>query len=153
MACDLATLFDLITAAGAAATGYAAWVAAGQLRESREQARTLFEDSLAREYRDLIQAIPTRALLGERLVGKPFERAFDELYRYVDLSNEQAFLRQKKRVSKATWQNWSTGMASNFALPTFEDAWCKISDRAPGSFAELRRLHAEGFDTDPATWD
>lgn len=119
MAFDLTALYDLTVALGAAATGVAAIAAVCQLRASREQARTQFEDAMSREYRDLVQSIPTRALLGDELSDEEFEGAFDELYRYVDLSNEQAFLRQEGRVSKEAWENWSSGMASNFALPAF----------------------------------
>ena len=146
----LTILFDFLTAAGAIATGIAAWIASGQLRESREQARTQFEDAMSREYRDLIQAIPTKALLGDELTDAEFAKAFDELYRYVDLSNEQTFLRQKGRVSKEAWENWSSGMASNFERPAFRDAWDKIKERASEDFAELRWLEATGFKGDPA---
>ena len=146
------TAFEWISTLGIAATVAAVGLAVRQLAEGRRQARTQFEDSMSREYRDLVQTVPTKALLGEALSDTEFAGAFDELYRYVDLSNEQVFLRQKGRVSEDAWENWAAGMRSNLALPAFRRAWAEIKEKAPGSFAELRRLEAEGFDVDPATW-
>lgn len=146
------TAFEWISTLGIAATVAAVLLGVRQLAEGRRQARTQFEDAMSREYRDLVQTIPTRALLGEALSDAEFADAFDELYRYVDLSNEQVFLRQKGRVSKDAWESWAAGMESNLALPTFRRAWAEIKEKAPGSFAELRRLEAKGFSVDPAAW-
>jgi hypothetical protein len=76
-------------------------LAYSQLRSTRDTAQMQFEDSLAKEYRDLIQKIPTNAMLGEELEGDAFTKTFDELYRYFDLSNEQVGLRRRGRISKA----------------------------------------------------
>lgn len=146
------TLFECISSVGSLATAAAFVVAAWQLYENRQQARTQFEDGLSKEYRDLIQSVPVKALLGAALTDEEFAAAYDELYRYVDLSNEQVFLRQQERVSKEAWINWAAGMKSNLGLPAFRRAWEEIKAQAPDSFAELRRLEAAGFIGDPAKW-
>jgi hypothetical protein len=123
-----------------------------QLRNSKRIAQLEFEDSLAKEYRDIISRIPTRALLGERLSGTDYQTCFDELFHYLDLSNEQVFLRQRKRVSLEVWEFWLDGIKANLALPTFIRAWDEIK-RKGTSFQELRRLEEDKFMRDPATWE
>lgn len=145
------TPFEWISAVGSVATAVAVAIAVWQLAEGRKQARTQFEDSLSREYRDLAQRIPVKALLGEPLDESEYAKAHDELYRYIDLSNEQVFLRQNNRVSVETWKNWASGMRANLALPAFDKAWLEVKERAPGSFQELRWLEETGFKGDPRT--
>ena len=140
---------DWISAVGSLATAIAVAIAVWQLSVGRQQARTAFEDSLSREYRTLAQRIPVKALLGEPLSAEAYAKAHDDLYCYFDLSNEQVFLRQQDRVSRATWHNWSSGMRVNFALPAFADVWSEIKERAPDTFQELRWLESTGFGGDP----
>ena len=72
-------------------------------RRGAIQARTDFEDDLAREYRQLAREIPTKALLGEELTPKEHGYAFPLFFHYIDLSNEQIFLRKNGRISAQTW--------------------------------------------------
>ena len=73
-------------------------------------------------------------------------------YRYVDLTNQQIFLRTRKRISKATWESWCDGISHTLQRPAFKDAWQRIGAAAPGDFAELRELERKGFTGDPAEW-
>jgi hypothetical protein len=123
-----------------------------QLRVSKNIAQLQFEDGLAREYRELSSRIPTKALLGEELLEAEFRSAFDEFYRYVDLSNEQVSLRQRGRISLVVWHYWSAGIQTNLALPPFKRAWSDIQSKCD-SFQELRRVQAEEFKRDPHTWE
>lgn len=123
-----------------------------QLRISRNIAQLQFEDGLAKEYRELASRIPTKALLGAELSADEYERAFDELFRYIDLSNEQVSLRQRGRISAVIWQYWCAGIRANLALPSFWRAWSEIQEKC-GSFNELRRLEIEDFNSDPYTWE
>ena len=140
-----------ISAAAAVLSAGGVFLAFGQLWLSRRIAQSQFEDALAREYRDLAAQLPTRALLGEPLTPEEYQASFDELFRYIDLSNEQVFLRQRRRVSEQVWQNWCAGIRSNLARPAFAQAWAEVVARCD-SFQELRRLEREGFATDPAQW-
>jgi hypothetical protein len=123
-----------------------------QIRLTKQQATTAFEDSMAKEYRELAAKIPTGALLGEDLTEDDYKKTFDEFYHYVDLSNEEIFLRQRNRVSEETWIYWLDGIKSNLSRPAFKRAWEEIKARNGDSFNELRRLEKENFRTDPHTW-
>ena len=46
-----------------------------QIRLSREQAQTQFEDDLVREYRELSRELPVEALLGEDLSNEKYRSA------------------------------------------------------------------------------
>jgi len=134
------------------ATAAAVFVAAWQLWLTRAQSRVGFEDGLSREYRDIAEGIPVKALLGEELQEAEFEEAFRRFYRYIDLSNEQIFLRMEGRISLKTWRNWAGGIESNLGRPAFRRAWKEIKDRSGGSFSELRRLESDNFASDPKKW-
>lgn len=143
---------NIVAQAGTVLGGFGILVATWQLRITRQQALTTFEDSLAHEYRDLVARLPTKALLGESLSQTEQQSAFDEFYHYFDLSNEQVFLRQIGRVSPRTWAFWRDGIKSNINRPAFACAWDEISNRAPKDFSELRRLIQEDFKLDPKKW-
>ena len=149
---------DIISASAAvvaaAATCIAAagvWYAHRQLHTSRQIAQLQFEDALAKEYRELINRLPTAILLGGKLEGKAYLQAFDELFRYIDLSNEQVCLRQRGRISLDVWRDWCDGIHSNLKLPAFAQAWNEIKAKS-NSFKELRRLEDEEFQIDPLAW-
>lgn len=149
---------DLVSAAAATVSAIATCVAAAgvwyarvQLRTSREIAQLQFEDGLAKEYRELANRLPTKALLGEDLTEEEYKVSFDELFRYVDLSNEQVCLRQRGRINGAVWESWRDGIQGNLSLPPFRRAWEEIKGRSR-SFEELRRLEREDFKVDPKSW-
>jgi len=140
------------SAAGSIGTALAVLVAAWQVHKNTQQARTDFEDELSREYREVARSIPVKAHLGKQLGEEEFEQAFQMLYQYIDLTNEQIFLRMNGRVCKTTWKNWAEGIKSNLSRPAFAKAWAYIKEGAVGSFDELRRLEKSGFAADPRTW-
>src|SRR5438876_7925640 len=131
---------DWVEAIASVATAVGVFLACWQIWLTKLQARTVFEDSLAREYRDLAQRLPIGALLGETLSEAEQRNALDDFFHYIDLSNEQVFLRMKKRVSRDTWLNWRDGIRSNLSRPAFHAAWEEVRARSQGSFSELRRL-------------
>ena len=93
-----------------------------------------------------------KALLGEQLDHDEYAKSFHLFYHYIDLTNEQIFLRQKGRVSKATWENWRDGVKSNMSLPALSQAWAEIKSKSPSRFEELRRLERDHFTGDPRKW-
>ena len=143
---------DVWTAVGSFATALAVLVAAWQVRCNTQQARTDFEDDLSREYRELAGKIPVQAHLRSVLSEDEYSQAFPYLFRYIDLSNEQVFLRVNGRVSRATWESWSDGIKSNLSKPAFSRAWEEVKKKAAPSFQELRRLETENFKCDPMQW-
>ena len=112
---------NIATAAGVLAT-------AAQIRAAKAQDTCAFEDSFSKEYRSIANKIPTRALLGSALSEHEKSAHFDEFFRYFDLSNEQIFLRQQRRIRKKTWIFWCDGMKSHFRKPAFRWAWDEIEN-------------------------
>lgn len=149
---------DIVSATGSAVSAIAAciaavgvWYARHQLKTSREIAQVQFEDSLGKEYRELAGELPKKALMGDNLCETEYEEAFDELYRYIDLTNEQISLRAQKRITSNVWESWSEGIEANLRLPAFARAWDEIKTRS-SAFKELRRLEQERFQSDPIDW-
>lgn len=136
----------------AIATAIGVFVAAWQLYLAKRQATTSFEDGLAREFRGIAQRIPVKALLGEELSKEEAADALDDFYHYIDLSNEQIFLRLNGRVTRGTWWNWADGIGTLLRRPAFRAAWEEIKEQSPESFQELRRFEGSGFTDDPRTW-
>lgn len=133
-------------------TAVAAILIFWQIRQSKQQAITSFEDAVANEYRQIAKDIPVEALLGTEIEGSGLSKCLNPIYNYVDFTNQQIFLRQQKRIRTATWQDWCEGIESNFKLPAFKEAWEHIKKCLPESFSELRRLEQEGFRSDPIDW-
>ena len=130
------TFSDLASLATAAAVFFAAW----QIWLSKKHSTTAFEDSLAKEYRELAARLPTKTLLGETLTDVEHADSFDEMYHYFDLCNQQIFLADANRISKETWKFWKDGIKSNIRRPAFERAWSEIAARSDGDFTELRTI-------------
>ena len=154
----MSEITDVVSATGSAVSAIAAsvaaagvWYARHQLKTSREIAQLQFEDALAKEYRELAKELSKKALLGESLSDEEYDEAFDELYRYVDLSNEQITLRQRGRITADVWRSWAEGMKTNLSLPACARTWREIKERSL-SFEELRRLEHEHFAIDPKKW-
>lgn len=142
---------DWVTAATSAASTIGVFAAFRQLQVTKRIAQLQFEDGLAREYRELAEKIPTKVFLGDGLTEAEYQDVFDDLYRYIDLTNAQIVLRQRKRIGDEVWDDWRSGMKSNFALGPFKRAWSEVKDRTT-SFEELRQLEAKEFNDAPRTY-
>jgi hypothetical protein len=148
---NISEISSAITAITSIFATIGVWFAFKQLKISRDIAQLEFEDGLSKEFRELASNIPTKALLGHTLSDAEYEEAFDELFRYFDLSNEQVSLRQRGRICKTVWKDWSEGIQANLKLPAFERAWVEIQKQCE-SFQGLRRLESEEFAIDPESW-
>ena len=120
------------------ATSIGVLIAMFQLIRSASQSITAFEDSISKEYREIIRKIPYNALIGVELGNTEKDHARNEIYNYMDLCNEQIFLRSSNRVRLKTWQEWQDGMKLNFELPFFKETSEQIYSKLPDSFTELR---------------
>lgn len=152
------SVFDLVeitsSVVTAIATVFAAagvWYAREQLQASREIFQLQFEDALDKEYRELISKLPAKAVIGEPLTDLEYEDTFDEIFQYIDLSNQQVNLRCRKRISKEIWEDWAEGIESNLKLPAISRAWTEIKNKS-SSFQELRRFEAS-LGSDPYEWN
>ena len=129
---------DVVSAFSSTVTAVGVCLAWRSLRATRDIARVQFEDSLSREYRELMSSLPIGALLGQTLDEVEAADHLGRFYRYLDLCNEQAFLFQRKRVSESTWNEWLEGIRTNLQMPAFSAARNAISVAQPDRFQELR---------------
>jgi hypothetical protein len=142
-------LTDLFGTLASIATAFGIFLGIYQIKLSRDQDKTQFEDSSAKEYRDIAAQIPTKAFFGEELSKDEYENALQSFYRYLDLSNEQIHLRRNNRITLKTWNEWKGGIKSNLTkYPAFSRAWEKIK-KSSGDFQELRQLELNDFEGDP----
>jgi hypothetical protein len=130
----------LISAGASIATAIGVGIAGWQIALAKRHAILQFEDQLSAQYRALMRDLPVNALLGESLSDIEYAAALGVFYHYFDLSNEQAFLHERGRISRSTWESWQEGIEQNLRRPAFALAWAEVSRRAPDSFDELRRL-------------
>lgn len=126
------------------ATVVLAIVALWQLGQIKTQFTTAFEDRMTEQYRKLMKDIPISVWLGADLTTLDEEqkrRCRDAIYRYIDLSNEQAFLHNQHRVRRETWRIWKEGIRSNMEIQAFKEIWQEVmAQKPPSSFEFLRDL-------------
>ena len=90
-----------------------------------------------------MEDIPTDIWLGSELNAlceEQRDRCRDAIYRYIDLSNEEAFLYSKKRVTDEAWIEWRNGIKNNMKLPAVAEVWALVKEKSPASFEEPRAL-------------
>ena len=140
---------SLITAVGVLVATWQLWL-------SRSLAQSSFEDSLVKEYRDLIRRIPVDVLIGRSFDREVAGRAYSELreliFNYLDLTNEQVYLRMNRCVRRSTWREWSDGIRSNLSRPVFALIWNEVKQESPDMFSELQELEKRSFKGDPRWW-
>jgi hypothetical protein len=145
MAFDWNTLASFATAI---LVGVGVW----EIRQGSRIAQAQFEDSLDQQYRALSKEIPVDALIGSEVSSEYWDQSRELIYNYLDLCNEQVFLRQKRRVRKDTWIDWREGIRSHLGKPAFQKVWEEVKTASPDSFSFLERLELSAFEDDPARW-
>lgn len=134
------------------ATAVGVAIAAWQLWESRKLAASAFEDSFDEKYRQLAFSIPVDALLSKKIPLWKRTIAREWVYNYLDLSNEQIYLRKQKRVSYDRWVEWSKGMQLHLQRPFFREVLDEVENDSFETFSYLEKLIEEDFQTDPVKW-
>lgn len=134
------------------ATAVLVGVGVWEIRAGSHIAQSEFEESLDRQYRELARDIPVDALIGGMVPKTQWPETRELIYNYLDLCNEQVFLRKKNRIRKDTWRDWCAGMRSHLEKPAFLKVWNEVKSAAPRSFAYLERLEANAFRSDPKRW-
>ncbi len=150
---DWNSIAAIATAIAAIATALGVGIAAWQIRESRKLAQTSFEDSIDQQYRELAKGIPVDALIGNEVSEEQKTETRELIYNYLDLCNEQTYLRFKNRVSGDTWNDWTAGIQAHLEKTEFRNVWNEIKSEAPGTFTLLEKLEIEKFDSDPRRWN
>ena len=148
----LASLADAAAAATALGVFFAAWA----LFLQRGQERTQFEDAIVQQYRNLIRPeLLANATVGGLLEDLPESerKRVRQIYLYLDLCNEQVFLRAIGRVSRSTWRvQWSEGIRTNVrGNADIEAAWRLVKENTD-DFHELRAFEQNDWQ-DPRYWE
>jgi len=130
----------------------AIWVAiaAWQLWESRKLSAAAFEDSFDEKYRQLAYDIPVDALLSKKVNKQDMTQAREWVYNYLDLSNEQIYLRVQNRVSRDRWREWSKWIEQHLKRPFFKKILKEVEKDSLDTFSYLEKLIEEDFKNDPA---
>ena len=97
-----------------------------QLRLAKRVNQLQFEDGLVKEYGDLTNCSPTKALLGRRLSRDEVRSTYDELLHNIDLFNEQCMLSSQGRVGPDVWKSWSERIKGNLKLKVFSSVWTDV---------------------------
>ena len=134
------------------ATAFLVAIGVWEIRQGSRIAQAQFEDSLDQQFRDLAKDIPVDALIGKPVRDDQWQEARELIYNYLDLCNEQVFLRKKRKIRKDTWLDWCAGIQSNLGKVSFQKVWVEVRAEAPSTFTFLERLEKEGFDSDPVKW-
>ena len=141
--------FDTIASV---ATAIGIFFVAWQIWQSHKLAQTAFEDSLDQQYRDLAMQIPVDVLIGKPTPEKKKEEIREIVYNYLDLCNEQVYLRKKKRISNTRWVDWMEGIKDNLEKPAFCEVWEEVKKESKSTFTFLSELGKNKFNCDPAKW-
>ena len=128
---------EVLTGLGAIATVITACFIAWGIWYSKMQLSQNFEERFNKEYRDLLKDLPIDVLSGHELKENENLTPF---FRYFDLSNEECYHHDKKKIQKDTWTEWESGIRFNLSLIGFRQAWNQIQDhRKVDLFSDLEK--------------
>lgn len=150
MVIDWNIISSVATALASLATALGVCFGAWQIKVGKEQAQATFEDSLDQQYRSLSMELPVSVLIGEPVVENDRMRVRELIFNYLDLANEQVYLRAKGRISKYTWASWCGGIQLHLAKPAFDEVYIEIKEKC--DFTYLNRLIESNFTSDPKHW-
>ncbi|PCJ12201.1 MAG: hypothetical protein COB04_18080 [Gammaproteobacteria bacterium] len=150
MSVDWNAVSSVATAIGSIATAMGVLFGAWQIRISKKQAQAEFEDSLDQQYRIIAMELPVDILIGEVPQEDQKTQVRELVFNYLDLSNEQVYLRAKGRVTEITWQSWCTGIQSHLARPAFLQVFEEVKDKS--GFTYLEQLVQTEYQSDPLSW-
>jgi hypothetical protein len=129
-------LMALSAAVGAVGVGFLGL----QIKQSKDQAQAEFEDSIQRDYREILKELPVEVFLGVELSEAQRSASLGLFYRYFNLSNTQAKLWSSRKIRLETWTDWKKGIHANLARAEFRKAWEEIESKSPKGFGSLRAL-------------
>jgi hypothetical protein len=147
---DWNAISSISTAVASVATAVGVLFGAWQISLSKKQVQAEFEDSMDQQYRSLSMALPVDVLIGKEPQKEEARRVRELVFNYLDLSNEQVYLRAKGRVSKHTWVSWNSGIKEHLARPAFKSVFTEVSSIS--GFTYLERLVESDFQSDPKDW-
>lgn len=126
--------------------------AAYQIGQQKRISQSNFEDSLDQQYRSLIREIPVDALIGQEVEEAKKEVTREAIYNYLDLCNEQVYLRKNNRITRERWLIWQEGIEANLNKIEFQKIYKEVYDSEPDTFTSLFKLTESNFLYDPKKW-
>jgi hypothetical protein len=97
-----------------------------QAYQRSKQFTTEVEDKLTGEYREIVASGPTEAFLGGEIDDNK-DNINEDLHRYLDLTNQQIWLRCYGRVSRSTWENWDDGIQEHIKNQQIAETFDEIN--------------------------
>ena len=94
--------------------------------------------------------LPVDVLIGKHAKVNEKLHIRELIYNYLDLTNEQIYLRAKGRISKYTWKSGSSGIQAHLQKPAFNSVFNEVKNKC--GFSYLERLVNEDFLSDPKDW-
>lgn len=105
------------------------WLVRETARGVQEQLWTLTFTEYTKRYADIVEIFPDSV----RRPGASFdfnsispddrERIMRGMRRYLNLCSEEMFLHSRKKIDKATWEIWKTGMRDTARFPCYRESW------------------------------
>jgi hypothetical protein len=139
---------DCATAVAAVIAAISLGISAYQTNLSRRLAETAFEDTIDQQYRELAKEIPVDVLINNCDEFSSDTREI--IFNYLDLCNQQIYLRAQGRIGKERWGSWCDGIQENLRKTAFHSVWSEVKEKA--SFSYLERLDKECYKHDPINW-
>lgn len=158
---DIFSLFDsinwqalnsILTACGLIFIGWELKVAQQSAQDTQKIAQAEFEDSIDVQYRQLAKEIPVDILFGLPIPEENYKEIRELIYNYLDLSNEQVYLRKINRVSKERWIGWREGIKEHLQKEGFKQVWEEVKQNIPHTFRYLEMLEKNNFQSGPRKW-
>ncbi|WP_250657836.1 hypothetical protein [Alkalimarinus coralli] len=150
MTIDWNAISSISTAVASVATAIGVLFGAWQIRLSKKQAQAEFEDSMDQQYRSLSMDLPVDVLIGKEPAEEDKAKVRELVFNYLDLSNEQVYLRAKGRISRHTWESWCLGIKAHLERPAFKQVFDEV--KVNSGFTYLERLVDSGYKSDPDDW-
>jgi len=147
---DWLMITSVTTAIGSLATAVGIIFAGWQIYLSKAIAQADFEDHMHQQYRAIAKDLPVDVLIGLPVPNLSENIVRELIFNWIDLSEEMAYLRSKKRISKETWLCWSSGIKSHLNKPAFKTVFNEVKEQ--GDFTYLERLIDSDFCEDPLNW-
>ncbi len=145
---------SIATTLASVATAIGVVFGAVQIRLSKKQSLAQFEDQMDQQYRSISMELPVDILIG-KVVSKQddhveYLRIRELIYNYLDLCNEQVYLRSLGRISRRTWYSWGSGIKAHLARPMFANIFEEV--KGASGFTYLEKICLSDFSEDPKYW-
>lgn len=150
MIIDWMVIGSVATAFASIATAVGVGFCGIQLRMSKKHNVSVFEDKLDEQYRTIAMALPVDILIGNPTTEDNRNEVRELIFNYLDLSNEEVYLRAKGRISDLTWHSWRLGIHAHMTKPAFIDVFEEV--KSASGFSYLERIVEEDFRIDPKSW-